>query len=63
MEATNLVRKWDTSFSSRVTRLRTDALGWLASADSDLSPSTGISIESTATPTPSSPPSSSSVSS
>lgn len=33
-----LVLKWDGSFKARVSKIRLDALGWLAVADSELSP-------------------------
>ena len=37
-EAATNVLKWDGSFRARVAKIRLDALGWVAMADSELSP-------------------------
>ena len=37
-DAALMVLKWDGSFSARVAKIRLNALGWLAMADSELSP-------------------------
>lgn len=39
--AAALVLKWDGSFQTRVDKIKLDALGWLATADAELSPTVG----------------------
>mmetsp|Transcript_26731 Transcript_26731/g.55214 ORF Transcript_26731/g.55214 Transcript_26731/m.55214 type:complete len:1342 (+) Transcript_26731:142-4167(+) len=43
-ESASLVLKWDGSFAARVAKIRLDSLGWLASADSELSSTVNSSL-------------------
>ena len=53
--AANLVQKWDRSFPARAAKIKLQALGWIASADSDLAPTAVVEEGRSSRPDESSP--------